>query len=372
MNVSLKTIEVNQPLGQFYISKISGVTLYEMAKADIMTIKKTETENDEFYYELYEGIQRRLNENKVQSIEDYLSAYDATFPTSIVLNVDSKHIIQKSDDELILHKSDITFSIIDGQHRLQGFRKHKDSDFEVIVSIFINLNKEQQARIFTTINSEQTKVDPSISFYLEKDDKFYTPRKIVAQIASTFNIDNKSPWNGKIKLLGTKDDYSYDGVISLSAFAKPILGLVFPDNDFFNVRNKLNFLNGQEVTQILKQFDYSKDKWIFWEFYASQNDKAIYKILFNYFNAFKTVFSRDWGNSKSVLTKTTGYNAMMSLFKDLFKIGYENKDFSEEFFISYLKRLKYLDGTINSTNYGASGLKASNDLYVKFKDHIKI
>lgn len=369
MDFRLETIKINQPIGQFYIARIPGIFLYEMAKADIMTIKKTYTDDDQ----LYEGIQRRLNENKVQNIEDYLSAYDATFPTSIVLNVDNIHIIKESDNELILDKNESTFSIIDGQHRLQGFRKYKDSSFEVIVSIFINLSKEQQARIFTTINSEQTKVDPSISFYLEKDDKLYTPRKIVAQISSTFNIDNKSPWRGKIKLLGTKDDYSNDGIISLSAFAKPILGYIFPDNDFYKLRNELNlkFNRSEEISEVFRKFNYS-EKYILWSFYASQNDKVIYKILLNYFSAFKAVFTTDWGNSKSILTKTTGYNAMMSLFQDLFRIGYKNNDLSKDFFYSYIKIMKSLNGDINSSNYGASGSKASNDLYLEFKKYLDI
>ncbi|QPW51913.1 DGQHR domain-containing protein (plasmid) [Bacillus thuringiensis] len=364
MDIRLHTLKVNQPIGTFYITKISGVSLYEMAKADIITI--TENRDD--------GIQRPLNEDKVRSIEDYLNAYDATFPTSIVLNVTNDYIIQQSHEEMVLRKNKNTFSIIDGQHRLQGFRYSTDFDFEVIVSIFVDLSKEQQARVFATINSEQTKVDPSISFYLEKNDNLYTPRKIVAQIASTFNIDNKSPWKGKIKLLGTKDNYFNDSVISLSAFAKPILGYIYRDDDFQQIRNELSLNKSDKISEILQEFKYNypNKNYILWEFYASQNDKAIYKILFNYFNSFKKVFIKDWGNPKSILTKTTGYNAMMLLFKDLFLIGYKAKDFSEDLFYYYIKRMQHLDGTINSSRYGASGLKASRDLYSEFKKHIEL
>ncbi|MDN4074925.1 DGQHR domain-containing protein [Fictibacillus terranigra] len=370
MNIKLHTIKVKQPIGQLYITKISGKLLYQMAKADIMKIAKEEDrkENEKLKdKQLYEGIQRKLNENKVKSIEGYLTAYDATFPTSIILNINKDKLVSLSENEMIITESESTFSIIDGQHRLQGFRNYKNNqEFEVIVSIYINLNREQQSRIFTTINSEHTKVDPSISFYLEKNDTSYTPRKIAAQIAATFNIDTKSPWKGKIKLLGTKDDYSNDGIISLSAFAKPILDNIYPDEDFYKIRNELKEINSENVVDVLQLFNYDKGKYIFWELYASQYDKVIYKILFNYFMSLKKVFNKDWGNPKGLLTKTTGYNAIMALLKVLYKIGYYKGDFSEEFFYSYIIKLKSLDGKINSTNYGASGLKASNELYYEF------
>jgi DGQHR domain-containing protein len=363
MNINLNILEVIQPIGKFYIAKISGELLYEMSKADIMTISE-ENEDD-----LYEGIQRKLNESKVKNIEGYLTAYDATFPSSIILNVDKEKVVSQTDKHLELLKDKNTFSIIDGQHRLNGFRNYRDKEFEVIVSIFIGLSKEQQARIFTTINSEQSKVDPSISLFLEKNDSFYTPRKIVTQITSTFNTDYKSPWKGRIKLLGTKDDYSNEGIISLSAFAKPILNYIYPEEDFFKIRNLLKIHNG-DINKALGSLNYDPNKFLFWEFYLSQNDKAIYKILYNFFNAFKTVFINDWGNQRSLLTKTTGYNAMMLLFKELYNIGFINNDLSEEFFYSHIKKLKYMEGEINSSNFGASGFKASKDLYIAFRKQL--
>jgi len=98
---------------------------------------------------------------------------------------------------------------------------------------------------------------------------------------------------------------------------------------------------------------------------STQNDKVIYKILLNYFNAFKKNFSHDWGNGDSILTKTTGYNAMMLLFKDLFKLGYNKSNFSEEFFDNYLKCIKHLDKKTGTENYGSSGLKAARELSEK-------
>ena len=145
-------------------------------------------------------MQRHLIADKVKSINNYITAYDATFPNSIILNLPEDKVISLTDSEIEFVDGIDTFEIIDGQHRLEGFKEYSNEDFEVIISIFINLSKEQQKRIFTTINTEQTKVDPSHSLYLELNDSLYTPRKIVAQISVTFNTDIKSPWRNRIKI----------------------------------------------------------------------------------------------------------------------------------------------------------------------------
>lgn len=374
--IKVKVMKIKQSIGEFYVAKIRGSDLYQMAKADIMTIAKV-SECELTQEPLYEGNQRQIIEEKVESIENYLTAYDATFPNSIILNVNKTNIINISDDEIELYKKEDTFTIIDGQHRLEGFRDNNYNGFELVVSIFINLSKQEQSRIFATINTEQTKVDSSQGLYLEMNENLYTPRKVVAQIASMFHTDNQSPWHGRIKLIGRKDGLSSDGIISLSAFATPIINYIYDDKDFYKLRNELtkvivdNENSNEEIIHILKGFEYSK-KYILWNLYSTRNDKAIYKILFNYFSSFKVTFKKDWGNTKGLLMKTTGYNAMMYLFKDLYEIGYRQKDFSQEFFNSYIEQLKPLDGKINTFNYGASGLKSSKELYNDFREHLKL
>ena len=98
----------------------------------------------------------------------------------------------------------------------------------------------------------------------------------------------------------------------------------------------------------------------------------LYKVLLNYFNSFKKILKKDWEDKNSILTKTTGYNAQILLFKDLFKKGSEEKNLSEEFFTKQLKNLENLDGTINSNNYESSGESSSNKLYREFRSKINI
>ena len=60
--------------------KISSKELVKLAKADIRKIYEDN---------VYGGIQRELKKSKVESIKKYLKLPKATFPNSIILNVNS-------------------------------------------------------------------------------------------------------------------------------------------------------------------------------------------------------------------------------------------------------------------------------------------
>ncbi|GGE79664.1 DGQHR domain-containing protein [Priestia taiwanensis] len=363
--IILNAIETNQPIGNFYIAKINARDLYKASTVDRLMIEMQSEENELFY----KGIQREINESKVRSLEDYIKSPDATFPNSIILNVDEKYVISKTLDSLVLRATTNTFSVIDGQHRLEGFRGYTETNFELVVSIFIGLSIEEQARIFTIINSEQTKVNPSVQIFQELHDKVYTPRKMAATITTMFAKDIESPWVNKIKLLGIKDEISSEGIISLSAFVKPIIGYIYDDRRYHFVRTKILTEDFESISNLeVARGSIS----VFWKLYIQKNEAVMYKILFNYYKSISIVLKKDWKNKESLLTKTTGYNALMLLFKDVFEKAESQQDFSIENFNHLLKGLKEMEGTINSTNYGASGEKAANDLYKIFKSYINL
>lgn len=353
--IELHTIKVKQPIGFFYVTKISYSDLLDMSKVDIRHI----TEDDEIL-----GIQRELKGEKVNQIRKYLTTVFATFPNSIIVNVSSADIVSSAGEKLTIIAKDDTFTIIDGQHRLAGFDNYKGGNFELILSIFVDLDIPQQAEIFTTINSEQTKVAPSLNVNLELDSKYYTPRKMMVEIAQSFNLAKDSPWYNSIKMLGG----GKEGVISLASFARPLFGLTYRESDWYIIKNRLMTCCGEQVN--FSDFNYDISKYIFWEFYKNHDSASVYKILYNYFAAFQSVFQSDWMNEKSILNKTTGYNAMMRLFKDLIPSGLREKRFTYDFFIDVLSPLSRLDGTINAKTYGSSGLYATNQLYQDFIDGI--
>ncbi|MCT7526748.1 DGQHR domain-containing protein [Aliarcobacter cryaerophilus] len=357
---TINVLKLRQSKWDIYIGKINAKDLYRMSRADIMSINETGKG--------YDGVQRELDKSRVSSIEDYLESLDATFPNSIILNIDKKYVIDRNDNMLEIEVTPNTFSIIDGQHRLAGFENGKIDSFDLNVSIFIGLTKTQQQRIFNTINKEHTKVNKSQSFYTEINDEILTPRKFIAEISSLFATDVTSPWYKKIKLLGKKDELSEEGIISLDAFSSPLISLIYNDKYFFKIRNFL--MENNNNLELLNSSSLEKHKSIFWELYIKQDIKTMYKIYYNYFNAIKKTLPNDWGNSSSILTKTTGYNAFLRLFKDLSILGLDKGDLSEEYFFSKLNVLNNMDGRFNSNEFASSGDQSSAKLYEIIKKKV--
>lgn len=354
--IKLNVLKVNQPIGQIYVSKISPEKLLEMSVVDRRRI----AEDDEIL-----GIQRELRQDKVAQIRSYLSSIDATFPNSIIVNTTSEFIKTETENQIEILINDETFTIIDGQHRVEGFRDNQKDNFELIVAIFKDLKLDQQANIFSTINSQQTKVDPSLNLNLELNSKYYTPVKMMIEIAQSFNFDKDSPWYQNIRVLGSQTKKQPKGIISLSAFVKPLLDITFPEKDYYLIRNELT--KKKESFPTFEDFNYKPDRYLFWEFYVRKDFDSIYKILYNYFSALKTILEKDWLNDKSLLNKTTGYNAQIKLFREIANVGVESGSLSYDFFFNSLKPLKSLNGTITSEYYGASGWKATNELLTEMK-----
>lgn len=369
----IEVIEVQQPIGTFYISKIDGKKLYNMAKADIREIKNG---ND------YLGIQRNLDRQRVRSINDYINTVRSAFPNSIILNLNKDHFISIEENRLHMNINPETFSIIDGQHRLAGFDEEQKlkGKFELVVAIFIDLDIEDQAILFSTINSEQKRVDPSFKYDLESYISVKTPRKVVRDIALAFNRDQDSPWNGKIKMIGKKDELTEEPIITLKAFAEPIIDLIYNDKeDMYRLRDELyeykdknklkdNYLIKETIN--FERYKYASERYIFWKFYNTDREDVIYRILINYFNVLKELLCKDWCNNESILNKTTGYNAIMKIFSYIYKDAYINKDFSVDFFRKRLYRLNILDGQITSDKFGGSGQISTIKLYKEMKEII--
>jgi DGQHR domain-containing protein len=354
--IKLDTIKASQPIGLIYVTKISPELLLKMSTVDRRRI----ADDDEVL-----GIQRELRYPKVAQIKSYLSSIDATFPNSIIVNTTSEYFLNENESSIELKIDESTFTIIDGQHRVEGFRDNPQKNFELIVAIFKDLRKEQQAEVFSTINSQQTKVDPSHNLNLELDSKVFTPIKMMIQIAQSFNFDKDSPWSNNIRLLGSGSK----GILSLSAFVKPLLDLTYPDKDYYKIKNELT-KNEKEFPNFV-DFSYNANRYLFWEFYTKKDQNSIFKILFNYFKSLAIILNKDWLNKSSLLNKTTGYNAMIKLFKDLFLEGYETGDLSYEFFFNKLTGLKNMNGTITSQNYGTSGAQSTNELYNEMKKNAR-
>lgn len=347
-NIKLTVIKAIQPIGCFYLAKISSQELLGLSAVDRRHI----TDEDEVL-----GVQRPLKKDKIQEIKRYLTTQNATFPNTIIVNVDKSNVVSESETEIVLKRKEDTFTIIDGQHRLFGFEDYLGKPFELLLTIFIGLGSDLQAEVFSIINSRQTKVDPSLNINLELSDKTYNPRKVLVQIAQSFNYDKDSPWYNNIKMLGSQSD----GYISLSAFVKPLFNLTYPEKEFYYIKNRLN--KSYPDFPNLNDIEVDNMRFPFWRFYVSRDSSVIYKILLNYFNAIREILSGDWLNPDSLLNKTSGYNAMMRLLSSVLLIGLQNKRLSKDFFLELLSPLSDMAGTITPERHGTSGLYSANSIY---------
>jgi DGQHR domain-containing protein len=73
-------LEVQQPIGQFYIGAMAARDLVEISYSDIRRIE----END---LDKILGIQRPLSKTRVSELKQYVRTVDASFPTSIILAI---------------------------------------------------------------------------------------------------------------------------------------------------------------------------------------------------------------------------------------------------------------------------------------------
>ena len=89
MKLEIPYIEVEQPIGTFYLSAINAKTL-----VDIVEIRRRNSDNV-FELSLFErytntqeqGVQRAQSKERVNKIKDYCSDPDATFPTPIIISI---------------------------------------------------------------------------------------------------------------------------------------------------------------------------------------------------------------------------------------------------------------------------------------------
>ena len=160
--ITIDCIEVVQPLGTFYVGKISYKDLIDIAYSDVRRIEQEEENELESYF----GIQRSILPARIKEISEYVTNIDAAFPSSILLAIKSIDIeatdefdnitYNKSTRTLRIKKDKRLAHIIDGQHRLFGMRKAVDSGFneafELVVTIFVDMDIDDQAMVFSTIN----------------------------------------------------------------------------------------------------------------------------------------------------------------------------------------------------------------------------
>ncbi|BAZ00134.1 hypothetical protein NIES37_41170 [Tolypothrix tenuis PCC 7101] len=306
--IELPAQEINHPGGNFYVFICNSDILQRIAYVSI------EERNSK-------GVQRPLSERRCKEVAKFINSNDAIIANNIILNLpEETEYIAPTENELIgkIKFPDIEKSVwvVDGQHRLFGFN-FTAKKLDLLCSGFINLKLESQAKIFITINNEQKGINPSVIYDLLpliKDSDFKEKR--THSLVKQMNLDPESPWYNEIKMLGIGK-----GLVSQAAFARNVEVMIDP--------------NGGVL--------------------SPYNENLQYGILVNYFNAFKAVFSEEWGSTKYVLTKAVVLSAMCGIFPKVHSLC--GKDFTVENIIKQIIHLKKFD--FSSAKLGKSTNKVA-------------
>ena len=242
------------------------------------------------------GYQRLLNKARAKKLADYIvkgqDSQDAFLPTSVFLAT-HKHIpFEASTNTIEISVADVgPFSVVDGQHRLEGLKMaaEKDSrvlDFEVPVNIAVNLPKIVQMCHFLIVNTTQKSVDKSVeqriiarlSDALDVEEDLPSLPKWIFNTVEKGEVDRAlkyvdylnetegSPWFGKIKMANSASD---DTSVNQRSFVKAIVKYVLTANN--------------PIATIIKDLD--KERKIFlnyWKAITSIIDDGNAAVLYKY------------------------------------------------------------------------------------------
>lgn len=351
-NIKFRAIKLRQPIGSFFIAKISAEDLVNISYPDIRELSK---ERD---VESYLGIQRPLNKDRAEEIKKYVKNIDAAFPSSVILSIDADNITWDENLSILEVKTSVEKSpakILDGQHRVAGFMDLKTGKpikelcyfesndgvhpFEIILTIFVGLDITEQSNIFATVNLKQTKVNKSLVYDLEAYTKSRSPQKSAHDITLVLDNHKNSPLKGKIKRLGIKEN---DGeLISQSAFVEEIIGLIstspMEDRDYYLRKEKGVFsFNRKEIVRSNIQ-----DGLIFRNLFIDNKDEIILQTTMSFFIAVSDRWPAAWNDErgKAVLVKTVGIKSLFRVLKSICMEEWSidsNKELDKKYFTKKL------------------------------------
>jgi len=253
------------------------------------------------------NFQRPFDERRIKEIKNYVLGKDKLYkkgrdiyakgyiPNSIVLNLSNKYKVTKRNGEIYIHfpedleikKYKNSIEVIDGQHRLLAFDDECRSglaDYKMCFVAFTGLTADEKKEVFMVLNERQKTVDKNILLRQKKLlNLLLEEEEIRYEVITRLNEDKKSPFRSIIVMAGEKIKYGLK--------AKQIDEIL----ERSKITNKLSDSKGQ-ISDIK------------------------YKLLLNYFNAWKESFNKVWFKKNNTLTKISGFRFICFLFPNIYDI----------------------------------------------------
>ncbi len=334
--LKLPAIRVRQPIGDFYLAKMSVPNIKEISYSD--TRRMMDNLDD------YLGIQRMVSGSRTKDLDRYISTIDATFPSAVILAVDcfSAYFDEEKNELIISYpaKSKAKLArVLDGQHRLAGFNDENSSFtsfdgeeefFELPVSIFINSDMAEQAKIFTMVNQNQTKVNKSLVYDLEDLSKSRSPWKTAHHIAVSLNSTEGSPFYRRIKRLGVKSSRDAVEPISQAAFVDNLVKLISsdPQDDRNVLLAKAKGMSGLFAKKLEVGDETNVTKRPLRPLFVAGDDRGIATIVLDFFSSVEKRWPNAWdkGNRESFLNTAVGLDLCFRILKKFLNQGLSDYD----------------------------------------------
>jgi DGQHR domain-containing protein len=352
---TVPALRIRQPIGDIYLVVFNPDLLQKITFFDVRRVLR-----DERDVEAYLGIQRPLNEDKINDLKKYVNFTDATFPTAVTLAIDKSDYVSYDEDSQTITFSNcangeetpsIAFSnlcrVIDGQHRIAGLEGFEGNQFDVMAAVFVGIDIADQAYVFATVNIEQTKVNRSLVYDLFDLAQTRSPFKTCHNIAVALDTIDESPFKERIKRLGTATPGREKETLTQSTFVNGLIRYISPDPK--TDRDKL--LRGEKLE--LANTD-QLEKYCFRNMFIRQEDVAIGKVVQNYFTAIASKWENAWNDYSQgmMLNRTNGYRAFISILGKIYlEISSPGDVPSVAKFLNILEKVNLEDKDFNTENY---------------------
>lgn len=367
----IDVIEINQDENRFYVGKMTVRELTNIATSKIRTNKNDKEyksyleqigelatkELDNFDIDELKGFidkenhQRQPSIDRMKNIGKDINDFNTIFPNSIICNVSLKKGVLDEETEKVIEdyifvknnklyfeESDVDVCIIDGQHRLGGFKyandEYKDK-YDMVVTFLIGLTPAEQAELFATINGKQKSVNKSVLYDLSVMSTDEYSIQLMSHLMTTwFNRNEKSPLYGKIKMLGVGE-----GTISQAAMIDALTPLF--------TKKKINKKKVPlELPVLLK-------------LYEDKNTKNILQLLYDYFKCFISYFEKS-KYENPIYLKSTGIAGLIKAFPTVYLKYATNNSFDKESLIKDINN-NLISFVPTSDKYKGGGFSMQNE-----------
>ena len=366
MSVVFPCLKITQPVGDFFVGVMRYDALRDISYFDVRRVLQEQRD-----IERYLGIQRPLNDARVRELQKYVSFYDATFPTSIILAVDAdaaayseerhemtlSNVIRETREDSILFRQ--IARVIDGQHRIAGLADYSGPEFDLSVTLLVGFDLAQQAQIFATVNLEQTKVNKSLAYDLFALSERRSPQKTCHNVVVALDQDESGPFYHRIKRLGTATAGRIGETLTQATFVEALLKLMSRDprqdrDDF--LRDRSISPASEEELKLLPLRN----------LFLTGGDLAIAKIIWNYFEAVRHRWAVAWNASATgyILNRTNGFRALMRVFRPVYlSLAKPGEVVAHDRYEQVFQRVSLTDTDFHISNFppGSSGEAALVD-----------